>query len=165
MLLPHRYPAGAGCPRPTEASTIAPAFEKRKSFIARSTSQETRGKSPLLSPQSGVGVKFKGFGEFQTWKMTGFVSNQSIQATQAAGSQVFLTEGPLALERALVATVLFFEFCRLKILGSGVNLRTRVPVLHMCRAVCQVTPGLISRQPVLREQNQLVNVSGVVPSP
>ena len=92
--------ARAHCLARIEANTMAPAFEKRKSFIARSTGKETGGRAQICLPQPGFGAKFKGLGKFQTWhKLIGLFSKQSIygkQGTMADGSRIFLTEGLIA---------------------------------------------------------------------
>lgn len=41
---------------------MALTFEKRKSFIARSTSKETGDRAQICLPDPGFGVKFKGLG-------------------------------------------------------------------------------------------------------
>ena len=54
-----------------EANTMALAFEKRRSFIARLTRKETGDLGQICLPDPGFRVKFKGFGEFQTSKLIG----------------------------------------------------------------------------------------------
>ena len=54
-----------------EANSRASAFEKRKSFIVRSTSKETGDRAQIHLPDPGFGVKFKGLREFQSWKLIG----------------------------------------------------------------------------------------------
>lgn len=62
----------------TEASTMASAFEQRKSFIVRSTSKETGNRAHTCPPDPGFRVKFKGVGEKSNSEADWLVSNQPI---------------------------------------------------------------------------------------
>ena len=62
----------------TGASTMAPAFEKRKSFIVRSTSKATGNRAHTCLPDPGFRVKFTGVGEKSNLEADWLVSNQPI---------------------------------------------------------------------------------------
>lgn len=57
----------AHCLGRIEANTMAPAFEKRKSFVARSTSQETGNWAETCLSAPRFGAKLKELGKIQTW--------------------------------------------------------------------------------------------------
>lgn len=48
---------------------MASAFEERKTFIATSTCKETGGRAQIYLRDLGLGLKWKGLGEPQTWKL------------------------------------------------------------------------------------------------
>lgn len=50
---------------------MAPAFEERKSFTARSTCKETGSRTQISLLNPGFWVKFNGLRELQTWKLIG----------------------------------------------------------------------------------------------
>ena len=52
-----------------EANTVTSAFEERRRFIMRLTSEEMGDRSQICLPHPTFRVKFKGLGEFQTWEL------------------------------------------------------------------------------------------------
>lgn len=55
------------CPTSIEANTMAPAFEQKKAFIARSTGKETGDKAQICLPGPGFGARFKEFQHQSSW--------------------------------------------------------------------------------------------------